>query len=165
MTMTIYELDAELQRILNALEELGASDDDIQAACLAYFSEGDMADKVDGYCRLIGNLDAEEKALREEAARLSDRAKTRTAQKDRLKTVLQGVMAQRNLPRVQTARYTVFRTKGRNIALIQDAQAIPETFCRVIRDPDKSAILAALLEGIEVPGAVLGASREGLTIK
>lgn len=49
--------------------------------------------------------------------------------------------------------------------LITDETAIPEEFVRIKREPNKTAIKEALVEGKDVPGAVLSNGGTSLTIR
>jgi hypothetical protein len=46
-----------------------------------------------------------------------------------------------------------------------DADALPDDLVRIIREPNKTAIREALLEGREVPGLVLSNSPPALTVR
>jgi hypothetical protein len=47
---------------------------------------------------------------------------------------------------------------------ITDEDAIPDAYCRIKREPSKTLIKEALLDGEEVPGAVLDNGGETIRI-
>ena len=69
----IYELTSNYEHLLNMLYD---EDVDEQAILDTLESiEGDIEDKADGYAKIIKELEAKQKARKEEAKRLTDSAK------------------------------------------------------------------------------------------
>lgn len=101
--MTLYQLAAEYRAAAEALDASESPDVDAILGPL----EGGVASKADAICALVREAQAEETALKTEAARLralADRAASRAA---RLKQYLRSNMEAAGLGRLRTERFRV----------------------------------------------------------
>ena len=100
---SLYELSAWYA---NLLEQYDAAETDEErdeiAACLVN-AGGDMAAKADAYAKLIRNKTAEAEAFRNEAKRLSAKAKAVENLIDRLKNAMLDAMKLTDTPVIQTS--------------------------------------------------------------
>ena len=72
--MTLYEL-TDQYRWLQTMVEDPELDEEVLADALNDIN-GDYNEKIDGYCRIVKNLEADAEALKKEAKRLSERQKS-----------------------------------------------------------------------------------------
>jgi hypothetical protein len=174
MSKTLWAINEDMEALDALLEELGGdvTDEQVAATIEAWFAEidSDLANKVDGYCALIRQLEAVAAARREEAERLTKRAKTGEANAKRLGERLKMFMAFRGMKKLDTPRYTVSVVNNGGAPPVEiDADAVlPDDLTRVIpeqREPDKKAIVAALQQGRELPGVRLGERGTRLAIR
>lgn len=127
--------------------------DDLEEQCLAVLRH---ALEREAYGKALAGMMDEMTARKR---RLEDGAKT-------LRLAVLQAMQEAGLPRIKAADMTV--TIGRSTkpkVLITEADAIPEHYCRIRRDPDKTAIAAALEVGQIVPGAALGNHEPFLSVR
>ena len=74
-------------------------------------------------------------------------------------------MGEMGLTKLQAPDFTATLSAGRPKVTITDEAAIPADLSRVKREPNKTAILAALTAGREVPGAELANPQPVLTLR
>lgn len=75
------------------------------------------------------------------------------------------IMAKADLRKAELPEATLSVHNGTPKVIVTDEAAIPESYTRVVRSPDKTAIKDALVRGDEVPGAVLSNSEPTLAIR
>ncbi len=160
---TLFAISEDLQALYDRLEALGGdvTDPEVEATLDAWFEdlieERDV--KLDNYAALIRELEARAAARREEARRLTDRARRDEDQAAYLKNRLVLFFQQHGLKSVETRRYrlTVARRGGRApVDLHVDPEALPEPFRRVKVSADLDAIREALERGETLEFAELG---------
>lgn len=129
--------------------------------------EGDFTLKVDNILALVANEKALQAGLKAEEARLASRRKTSENAVERLLAYVKREMGVSGFTRVKGDRFSATLTKGRDVAVIEDPDKLPDHLFKVTvtRAPVKADILAALKAGEEVPGASLGLSEPGLRIR
>jgi hypothetical protein len=72
-----------------------------------------------------------------------------------------------DIQKVSCPLFTITLAKGRDVAIIDDEEKLPDDLMRVKTslEPDKVAILEALKNGKEVPGAHIEKSKSSIRIK
>ena len=104
-------------------------------------------------CRAAGEAEANAGAVGERIAALTERKRRYEAQNEEHRRHIATVLDASGMTGWKSPEYTVSLTPGRAGVVITDAAAIPDDFVRIRREPDKTAIGAALASGADVPGA------------
>lgn len=159
--MNLYELTNAYVQIQELIEQgedyegiLETIDDEIEI-------------KADGYARIIRNMEAEAKALKEEEKRLSDKRKQRETAVERLKQNLFNSMKATGKTKFKTDLFGFsIQKNGGALPVIVDVPTdqLPDELVIIEEKPNLKAI-AKLLEDGEVPYAHFGERGESLRIK
>lgn len=167
--MTLYEIADQYQQMLTEMEEYDLPEDVIlnTMECIQ-----DTADeKIDAIASIIKNLTGDIKALKEEAAALTARAKTKQNNVDRLKSYLTAY-----LPKVgyagkafENQRHRVSWRKSSQVEILDGfvewAEQNAEDLLRyTVPEPNKTAIKDAIADGEEIPFAQI-VEKQNLQIK
>lgn len=163
--LKLYEI-TEQARQLHQLAE----DNDMTAADIADTLEGielEFNDKAVQIGNLLMNLDPFEKGIDAEIKRLQAKKKALQDRKDSIVDYLRHNMQECGISKIECPAFTITLRKATAIAEIENEDALPDEYISVKTTfaPDKKAILAALKEGKDVPGARLTEAKQGLTIK
>ncbi|EIM25707.1 siphovirus Gp157 family protein [Microvirga lotononidis] len=150
--------------VVKALEDAGITPDDPDYATLIE-SECDAIERIRRILRAARCTEANSKALKEIEEENRERRKRFEAKAETLRAIaLQGMKALQ-LPKVEAPDFTASVTATRPSVSIDDPEAIPSQLCRIKREPDKTAIKAALEQGEAVPGASLSSASQTLTVR
>lgn len=116
-------------------------------------------EKVDGFAQFIKMSEAQQAALKDEAARLLKRAKTLENTQNFLKSKYLGIMEHHGLKKVSGKTYTISRL-ARKVVQIVDEKLIPEELkiTKTTSEPAKKDIMTLLKNGQEVPGCRIAES-------
>ena len=161
--MNIYQIDAEIQRILSEVdEETGELPESAYEELAQLTADRDV--KVENAACMVINLTAEAKAIREQEQALAERRKSVERRVERIRGYIEYALDGNTFssPRVQV-KY------GKSTAVeIDEAVFWENPATAFIRqkdpEPDKAAIKAALKDGAIIPGASL-VERKNMTIK
>ena len=97
--------------------------------------------------------------MKEESKRLAARAKTVSNRIDYLRGMYASIMLEHGLKKVKGGVYEVALSKSERVEVPVHTDGLPQEFVRVkveeTREPDKTAIKAAIKEGREIPGCSL----------
>ncbi|OAE39702.1 siphovirus Gp157 family protein [Brucella intermedia] len=155
-------LEREFADLVAAYPEL-AEDDELRADTI----EGE----TDAY-RVLGKIVAIERdansmvlAIGERARELSARKDRYTRRKDAMRALLLRLLKAADLNKVSLPEATVSVGKGRAGVEIVDESLLPDNVVKMKREPDKTAIKAALDAGKIVKGAVLREGQPTLTVR
>lgn len=154
--MTLYEM-TEAARQLKALLEA----DEIDEQTFSDTIEAIGADeKIDAYCQIIREYEAEITARKSEIERLkaaNDRAEKAI---NRMKSALDGFMTASGQSKAKTALFSVSYRSAKSV-LITDESQIPERFLTVktTTAPNKAEIKRFISDGGTVDGAEIVESR------
>lgn len=157
----IFELEADLVALEALLSEEASVDEsgEINAQLAQWLeeSEGNFADKVEGYCGLMGTITALADARKAEVRRLQELEQEARNKAERLRKVLREVLIRLGRDKVETARYKLRLQKagGMQPLTIDEFAEMPEQFLQTIKTVDKAAIRAALESGKDLPFAKL----------
>lgn len=151
--MTLYELTAEYQQLLDLAE-----DPDIPEEALADSLEAlgmDIEDKADGYAKVIAQLNADAAALKAEIDRLMARKRTIERNVDRMKDSLKSAMILTGKTKFKTELFS-FNVQKNPVAVVIDEQYIeniPEEYL-IPQDPkvDKQKLKDDLKAGRDLEG-------------
>lgn len=146
---TLYELTGIYQQIY----DLDMDDETKQDTLDSIDWNEDYENKVEGYIKVIKNLDADIEARKNEIDRLKKLNDADKAKKDRMKTTLEESMEATGHDRVDTKLFKVsFR---RSKAVEVDMVLLPDEYKKVEYKADKTALKRLLTNGQEIAGATL----------
>lgn len=155
-------LEREFADLVAAYPEL-AEDDELRADTI----EGE----TDAY-RVLGKIVAIERDANSMALAIGERAKELAARKERyarrkdaMRALLLRLLKAADLTKVSLPEATVSVSKGRAGVEIVDESLLPDNVVKLKREPDKTAIKAALDAGDDVPGAVLREGQPSVTVR
>lgn len=131
--------------------------------------EGEFDDKIETYCKVIKNIEADAKAVAEELKRLQTKKKHLENTVSRMKeTILEAMRLTGKTSSGGTILKASIQKNGGVLPLIMDepvAEDLPEEFRITKYEANNEAIRKALDEGIELPFAHYGERGESLRIK
>lgn len=156
--MHLYEIAADYRNALVALDDEGLEPDVIRDTLDSLM--GALEHKAAAVAAYILNLEAEAEAIAAAEARIKARRQALEKRAAWLRDYLKANMEAAGVSEIAAADRT-FRVRVRMnpeaVELDGSLPELPAAYIRekVIREPDKAAILAALKAGQEVPGARL----------
>lgn len=156
MSLSLYDLDADLRDLAAALLDAGGEiDDDLNDRFDALLDARD--DKVRGYVAVIRNMEAAADATKAERTRLQNRERALSNSAARLKERLLESMLARGEDAHDTplGKVRVQHASKRSVVLkVSGPDELPDQFCRHSLDVDKAALADALAEGDPEAAAV-----------
>ena len=146
---TLYELTGQFLDIYN----LDLDDETKQDTLDSIDWNEDYENKVEGYIKVIKNLDADIEARKNEIDRLKKLNDADKAKKDRMKSTLEESMELTGYDRVDT---TLFKVSFRRSKAVEvDMVLLPDEYKKVEYKADKTALKRLLTDGKEIAGATL----------
>jgi len=133
-TNSLFEIDAELDGLLDEIEEQTAQGGELAGELVARFQGFCSAygEKVDRIGRFLRQMEAREQFCRSEAARLSDRARAAAGKVERTKNMVLYYLMSRNLKSIEGREFTLHAQKNsQDSVLITDEALLPKCFCRI----------------------------------
>ena len=127
--------------------------------------ETDVYDLMRRLARFTLEAESMEEAAKARAAALAGRQKRYAARAQAARGALFAMMDAMGERTLTDPEFTATIGRGRSSVFITDEAELPDEFVRVKREPDKTAIAAALKAGATVTGAELSNSMPTLTIK
>ncbi len=151
--MKLYEIPGTIRAALDRIEVDEETGEIINAADLDAV-EAEAHEKLESTALYVRELNAEADALKDEIERLTDRRRSLEKRSTFLKgLMLQGIDAL-GATKLKTPMVTISVRTSKAVELDADAlDKIPESFVRVKREADKTAIKSAIEGGFDVPGA------------
>ncbi len=159
--MSLYQITNEIQHLIDAMLEHGADSTEAAIALDEAMADLDAAldVKADQYAKVIRELEARADARAEEAARIRALANTDAATAQRLKERLRDAMQRTGRTKISTPTFqlSVAANGGKQPMTIDPGavEDLPANLTRIVREPDKEAIRAALESGEAIPGCTL----------
>ena len=150
--MKLYELAQNYAELLEMTEEM---ESDALVDTLSALQDA-IEDKAENIAKLVKNLEADAKIIKEEEQRLAERRRAIEAKVERLKTYLQEQLEVAGLQKVKRPTITVAIQNNPPSVEIADEKLIPSEF--MIPQPakvDKKSILDRLKNGEMIPGCSL----------
>ena len=133
-TNSLFEIDAELDSLLDEIEEQTAQGGEPSAELAARFQQFCSAhgEKVDRIGRFLRQMEAREQFCRSEAARLSDRARTAAGKVERTKNMVLYYLMSRDLKAIEGREFTLRAQKNSQDSVrITDEAALPVAFRKI----------------------------------
>lgn len=160
---TIYEITADLQAIADMMDDPELDPQVLQDTMEAL--EGELEDKVDGYGKVIREVEAQKAALKAEIDRLTARSKAIDKNLDRLKEAVKQAMIATDKQKIKTALFTFsVAKKPASVVIDKELNEIPAFYQKVTYAVDKTKIKDALKAGEQLGFAHLEQG-EALRIK
>ena len=184
-TSSLFEIDVELDGLLEEIEGQVESEGQAAEDLVARFQQFCEAhgEKVDRIGRFVRIMEAREQYCRNEAARLTDRARAAAGRVERTKNMVLYYLLSRDLKKIEGYQFTLRAQKNSQDSVrITDESALPNSYCKIdaridgvlwetilsvlpeelakslefsVQEtkPDMDAIKAAALRHEQVPGA------------
>ena len=133
-TNSLFEIDAELDGLLDEIEEQTAQGGEPAGEIVARFQEFCSAhgEKVDRIGRFLRQMEAREQFCRSEAARLSDRARTAAGKVERTKNMVLYYLMSRDLKTIEGREFTLrVQKNSQDSVRITDEAALPVAFRKI----------------------------------
>lgn len=155
--MKLYEI-VEAYQNLSELEE----SEDIKKALDVISDEFDV--KAENIVKVIRNMEADEKALRDEEIRLADKRKSIGNKKENLKEYLFSSMRAIGKPKMKAGIFNINIQKNPQSIKIIDENIIPDKYKIVSYKLDKKQLKEDIKDGLKIEGAEL-VQTEGIRIR
>jgi hypothetical protein len=133
-TNSLFEIDAELDGLLDEIEEQTEREGKLSEELVARFQHFCSAhgEKVDRVGRFLRQMEAREQFCRAEAARLSDRARTAAGKVERTKNMVLYYLMSRDLKSIEGREFTLRAQKNSQDSVrITDEVALPTAFRKI----------------------------------
>jgi hypothetical protein len=133
-TNSLFEIDAELDGLLDEIEEQTAQGGEPAGEIVARFQQFCSAhgEKVDRIGRFLRRMEAREQFCRSEAARLSDRARAAAGKVERTKNMFLYYLMSRDLKAIEGREFTLRAQKNSQDSVrITDEAALPVVFRKI----------------------------------
>jgi Siphovirus Gp157 len=129
---SLFEIDTELDRLLDAIQEqveCPGEPSDEQMARFQQFCDA-HGEKVDRIGRFVRIMEAREQFCRAEAARLGDRARSAANKADRTKSMVLFYLMSRDLRKIEGREFTLrVQKNSQDSVRITDEAAVPKCYC------------------------------------
>lgn len=163
--MTLYELASGYKNFLAAVENGEIPEEAIADTLEAM--EGDITEKIDNIACVLKVLAAEEKAIKEEVARLEERLKVKVNAKERTKAYLSDMLLALGKTEFESPRNKITFRKTPGKVVIRDEKAFIEwasqyddsLLTRGKPTINKTAVKTAIEDGKEILGAEIVVSQ------
>jgi hypothetical protein len=133
-TDSLFEIDVELDSLLDEIEEQTAQGGEPSGELVARFQQFCSAhdEKVDRIGRFLRRMEAREQFCRGEAARLSDRARAAAGKAERTKNMVLYYLMSRDLRAIEGREFTLrVQKNSQDSVRITDEAALPVAFRRI----------------------------------
>ena len=133
-TNSLFEIDAELDSLLDEIEEQTAQGGEPAGELVARFQGFCSAygEKVDRIGRFLRQMEVREQFCRSEAARLSDRARAAAGKVERTRNMVLYYLMSRDLKAIEGLEFTLRAQKNSQDSVrITDEAALPAAFRRI----------------------------------
>lgn len=160
--MRLYDLSEQYLDLLD-LAQNGGEGVDYEA--MLQGMEGAIADKLDGYCKVIKTLEGEAEAVKAESERLAQRKTVLENQVKRMKDAMKSNMLKLDLDKHKSTLFTVSITKPRQRVEVTNIDIVPKKLLRIKKEVDKAAVKELIDAGKKVKGVELIYGESGLSIK
>jgi len=133
-TNSLFEIDVELDSLLDEIEERTAQGGEPSGELVARFHQFCSAhdEKVDRIGRFLRRMEAREQFCRAEAARLGDRARAAAGKVERTRNMVLYYLMSRDLKSIEGREFTLRAQKNcQDSVRITDEAALPVAFHRI----------------------------------
>ena len=133
-TNSLFEIDAELDSLLDEIEEQTGQTGEPSEEIVARFQQFCSAhgEKVDRIGRFVRIMEAREQYCRSESARLTDRARATAVKVERTKNMVLYYLLSRDLKKIEGYQFTLRAQKNSQDSVrITDESAVPKCYSRI----------------------------------
>ncbi len=165
--MNSYAIAQTLSAVRATVARLQAENPDTDADALLALvetEEPDFGAVITALCRAADEAAADRDTVTERIRVLQERSKRHDSRVEAFRALIFAALDAAGQTKWKSPEFTVSITPGRPGVVITDPAAIPDDFVRVRREPDKTAIDAAIASGATVPGAELQNSMPTLRV-
>lgn len=148
---TLYEMTEQARQLYALLQ---ADEIDAQTFTDTLDAMG-AAEKVEGYCQIIKQLQADADMFKGEIERMTARKKTAENGVERMKAALLDFMQQSGQDKVKAGSFAVSTAATQAVSITDESKLPPEYFIPQPAKVDKAGIKKALKDGAAVDGAEL----------
>jgi Gp157 protein len=133
-TCSLFEIDTELDDLLEQIEEQVAAEGEASGELLCRFRQFCVVhgEKVDRIGRFVRMMEAREQYCRAEAARLSDRARAAANKVDRTKSMVLFYLMSRDLRKIEGQEFTLrIQKNSQDSVRILDELSLPTAYRKI----------------------------------
>ena len=160
--MNLYEMTNEIRRLYELLTEEQAEDTEQIIADAIQSIEADK--KVEGYCQVIKQLQADAEMLKAEKQRIDRNKATAENGIERMRNALRDFLEAANLDKVKAGTFNVSMRETASVNIINELDLPEKYLIPQLPKADKAAIKDALNKGEKINGAELQ-FKKGVTIR
>lgn len=120
-------------------------------------------DKIEGYCQVIKQLQADEEMFAQEAKRIAARKQTISNSIERMKSALKEFLLSTGQNKAKAGTFSV-NISSRESVNVFDVSRIPPIYINLQPQPDKRAIKEAIENGEKIDGAEI-VSKHSIAIR
>lgn len=166
-SLTLYQAEDDLKTWVDTLEAASSEEEraEIAARIPDYLTAAQ--DKRDRFCAFLSHLEAQAELCRAEEKRIAERRRVFESLQERLEAYAIGIMENLGVKKLE-GHTSVLRLHCKPASvIIENPAEIPARFIveKIVRDPNKRAIKAAIEAGEDVPGATLAIGGNSLRRK
>ena len=166
--MNTYAIAQTVSAVRATVERMRADNPDTDADALLSVIQSEapeFSDVMAALCRAADEAASDRDAVTERIRVLQERSKRHDSRLEAYRALIFAALDAAGQTKWKSPEFTVSITPGRAGVVITDPQAIPDAFVRIKREPDKTAIGAAIASGNAVPGAEQRNGLPTLTIR
>lgn len=156
--MNLYELEGNLQRVLDLAESADPNDVQLYNDTIEALQDS-IADKAVGYGKIIKQLTADQKMLKDKMDADKIRMSALTNNLSRLKLALQIGMETAGKEKIKDVDLSIWIQNNPPKVQYLDEKLVPDKFIKQVPKIQGKEILDALKAGEAVPGTQLAQSR------
>jgi hypothetical protein len=150
--MSLYEISEQIQALDQLLANLGGDvTEGTDGATIEKWAEEYQwmeREKVDGYVKLIKNIEGQQGAIDDEVKALTEKSRVLDNRISRLKSLVKFIMDQRKTKRLEgnVWSFVIQKNGGKDPIelLVEDPEKLPDEMVKIIRKADLDAIREAL---------------------
>lgn len=166
-SLTLYQAEDDLKTWVDTLEAASSEEERAEIAARIPDYLNTAVEKRDRFCAFLAHLEGQIELCNAEEERIYSRRRAFQALVDRLENYAIRVMEDLGVKKLEGAT-SVLRLHAKPASvIIENPAEIPAKFIveKIVRDPDKRAIKAAIDAGEDVPGATLAIGGNSLRRK
>jgi len=163
-----YAIAQTVSAVRATVERMRAEGSETDADALLSMIQSEapeFSDVMAALCRAADEAASDRDAVTERIRVLQERSKRHDSRLEAYRALIFAALDTAGQTKWKSPEFTVSITPGRAGVVITDPEAIPDAFVRIKREPDKTAIGAAIASGAEIPGADLRNGAPSLVIR
>lgn len=152
--MKLYELTSDFTALMNC-----DTDDEITSA-LVEISAGEVATKVEGYCKFLASVEANIEMYKAEEKRLAENRKAMENKVKRAREYMRDALLSADILKLDAGTFKVSVSMTAGSLVIDDMAKIPASFKTITTSTtvDKNELKEAIKNGVDVGGCHIEAN-------